>query len=132
MVIFSVWLVERLGRRKGLIYGAFIGSSPMYVFPHRVIRCDGIDADRIHRWYIGGYVMRADPAKVAAAGQYTRNGWGYLAMVCVYLYGFVGFPQGGNPKYEFMLTIMCIDLLPILARNYLGLLVTPPPLSKNP
>ncbi|CAZ82822.1 unnamed protein product [Tuber melanosporum] len=69
MIVFSVWLAERLGRRKGLIYGAFIGSLPM--------------------WYIGGYVMRADPAKAAAAGQYSRNGWGYLAMVCVYLYGFI-------------------------------------------
>ncbi|TQV96725.1 sugar transporter [Cordyceps javanica] len=64
MVIFSVWLVERLGRRKGLIWGAFVGSFPM--------------------WYIGGYVMKADPADNAAAGNVDRNGWGYLAMgICV-------------------------------------------------
>ncbi|QRV85056.1 Sugar (and other) transporter [Ceratobasidium sp. AG-Ba] len=69
MIIFSVWLVERIGRRKGLIFGGFIGSLPM--------------------WYIGGYVFVADPATKAAAGQYTRNGWGYLAMVCVYLYGLI-------------------------------------------
>ncbi|KAG8772849.1 hypothetical protein FRC12_002862 [Ceratobasidium sp. 428] len=69
MIIFSVWLVERIGRRKGLIYGGFIGSLPM--------------------WYIGGYVFVADPATKAAAGEYTRNGWGYLAMVCVYLYGLI-------------------------------------------
>lgn len=30
MVIFSVWLVERLGRRPGLIWGAFVGSLPMW------------------------------------------------------------------------------------------------------
>ena len=60
MVIFSVWLVERVGRRNGLIGGAFIGSIPM--------------------WYIGGYVLRADPAGAAAAGKETRDGWGYLAM----------------------------------------------------
>lgn len=60
MVIFSVWLVERVGRRKGLIWGAFVGSLPM--------------------WYIGGYVMKADPATAAAAGQTQRDGWGYLAM----------------------------------------------------
>ncbi|CAE6365723.1 unnamed protein product [Rhizoctonia solani] len=60
MIIFSVWLVERIGRRKGLILGGFIGSLPM--------------------WYIGGYVFVADPATKAAAGQFTRNGWGYLAM----------------------------------------------------
>jgi len=85
----------------------------------------------IHRWYIGGYVMKADPATVAAAGQYSRNGWGYLAMVCVYLYGFVGFYPGSGPNTEFMLTIMCIDLLHVLAGNYLGLLVPLPPHPKN-
>ncbi|KAF4547860.1 Quinate permease-like protein 3 [Elsinoe fawcettii] len=69
MIVFSVWLVEKVGRRKGLIYGAFIGSLPM--------------------WYIGGYVFKADPATAAAQGNVTRDGWGYLAMVCVYLYGFI-------------------------------------------
>ncbi|KAI5796437.1 general substrate transporter [Geopyxis carbonaria] len=69
MIVFSVWLIESIGRRKGLIYGAFIGSLPM--------------------WFIGGYVMRADPAAAAAAGQTTRSPAGYIAMVCVYLYGFI-------------------------------------------
>ncbi|OAQ64612.1 sugar transporter [Pochonia chlamydosporia 170] len=67
MIIFSVWLVEKVGRRNGLIWGAFVGSLPM--------------------WYIGAYVMQADPAKAAAKGDLNRDGWGYLAMVCVYLYG---------------------------------------------
>ncbi|SMY28530.1 unnamed protein product [Zymoseptoria tritici ST99CH_1A5] len=67
MIIFSVWLVERLGRRPGLIWGAFVGSLPM--------------------WYIGGYVMKNDPARAAAAGEVSRSGAGYFAMVCVYLYG---------------------------------------------
>ncbi|KAJ6438477.1 sugar transporter [Purpureocillium lavendulum] len=69
MIIFSLWLVERVGRRNGLIWGAFIGSIPM--------------------WYIGGYVMKADPEAAAARGDLTRDGWGYLAMVCVYLYGLI-------------------------------------------
>lgn len=69
MVLFSLYLVEKVGRRNGLIYGAFIGSLPM--------------------WYIGAYVMRADPAGAAAAGETTRSGAGYFAMVCVYLYGFI-------------------------------------------
>lgn len=30
MIIFSLWLVEKVGRRSGLIYGAFIGSIPMW------------------------------------------------------------------------------------------------------
>ncbi|PSK55434.1 Hexose transporter 2 [Elsinoe australis] len=69
MILFSIYLVEKVGRRMGLIYGAFIGSLPM--------------------WYIGGYVFKADPATAAAQGAVTRDGWGYLAMVCVYLYGFI-------------------------------------------
>jgi MFS family permease len=30
MIIFSFYLVEKVGRRKGLIYGAFVGSIPMW------------------------------------------------------------------------------------------------------
>ena len=69
MFAFTFFVVERVGRRKGLIWGAFLGSIPL--------------------WYIGGYVLRADPAAAAAAGHTQRDGWGYLAMVCVYLYGFI-------------------------------------------
>jgi sugar porter (SP) family MFS transporter len=69
MIVFSFFLVEKVGRRKGLIYGAFIGSLPM--------------------WYIGGYVFKADPATAASDGVIQQTGWGYLAMVCVYLYGFI-------------------------------------------
>jgi len=69
MIVFSFFLVEKVGRRKGLIYGAFIGSLPM--------------------WYIGGYVFKADPATASADGVMQQTGWGYLAMVCVYLYGFI-------------------------------------------
>lgn len=69
MIIFSVWLVERLGRRPGLIWGAFVGSLPM--------------------WYLGAYVMKADPSGAAAAGETSRGGAGYFAMVCVYLYGLI-------------------------------------------
>lgn len=69
MILFSLYLVEKVGRRNGLIWGAFIGSLPM--------------------WYIGGYVQQADPAAAAARGAVSRDGWGYLAMVCVYLYGFI-------------------------------------------
>ncbi|TQN66058.1 Quinate permease [Colletotrichum shisoi] len=69
MVIFTVWLAEKVGRRNGLIWGAFIGSLPM--------------------WYIGAYVFQADPSGQAAAGNVDRNAWGYIAMVCVYLYGLI-------------------------------------------
>ncbi|KFY70139.1 hypothetical protein V499_09425 [Pseudogymnoascus sp. VKM F-103] len=69
MVVFSIYLVERVGRRNGLIYGAFIGSLPM--------------------WYIGGYVFKADPATAAASGHVSQSAAGYIAMVCVYLYGFI-------------------------------------------
>lgn len=89
MMIFSVWLVEKVGRRNGLIWGAFVGSVPM--------------------WYIGAHVMRADPTQAATAGDMNCHGWGCLAMgkpfllystrvlllisddcqVCVYLYGMI-------------------------------------------
>lgn len=69
MIVFSIWLIEKVGRRKGLIYGAFVGSLPM--------------------WYLGGYVFLAKPAEKAAAGEVNRGGAGYFAMVCVYLYGFI-------------------------------------------
>lgn len=69
MITFTFWVVEKVGRRKGLIYGAFLGCLPM--------------------WYIGGYVFKADPAAAAAAGVVQRDGWGYLAMVCVYLNAFI-------------------------------------------
>ncbi|CAN8106560.1 unnamed protein product [Discula destructiva] len=68
MICFSLF-VENVGRRNGLIYGAFIGSLPM--------------------WYIGGYVFKADPAAAAVNGVVRQTGAGYFAMVCVYLYGFI-------------------------------------------
>ncbi|KAK1467235.1 hypothetical protein CMEL01_11228 [Colletotrichum melonis] len=69
MFLFTFWVAERVGRRKGLLWGSALGCIPM--------------------WYIGGYVMKADPATAAAAGQVTRDGWGYLAMACVYINGVI-------------------------------------------
>ncbi|KAJ4353526.1 uncharacterized protein N0V89_005256 [Didymosphaeria variabile] len=69
MITFTVVVVEKVGRRNGLIWGAALGCIPM--------------------WFIGGYVMRADPAAAALRGDVTRDGWGYLAMVCVYVNAFI-------------------------------------------
>lgn len=69
MITFTFYVVEKVGRRKGLIWGAALGCIPM--------------------WYIGGYVMQADPAAAAAAGVVNRDGWGYLAMVAVYVNAFI-------------------------------------------
>jgi hypothetical protein len=69
MITFTFYVIEKVGRRKGLIWGAALGCIPML--------------------YIGGYVMRADPIAAAAAGNDSRSGWGYLAMVCVYLNAFI-------------------------------------------
>jgi hypothetical protein len=69
MCTFTFFVVERVGRRKGLIWGAALGCIPMF--------------------YIGGYVMKADPATAALSGVVNRDGWGYLAMVCVYLNAFI-------------------------------------------
>lgn len=43
----------------------------------------------MQQFYIGGYVLKADPERNAATGAVTSSGWGYLAMVCVYLYGVI-------------------------------------------
>lgn len=69
MITFAFIVVEKVGRRKGLIWGAALGCIPM--------------------WYIGGYVMHSDPAAAAARGEVSRDGWGYLAMVCVYVNAFI-------------------------------------------
>ncbi|KAK8079086.1 hypothetical protein PG994_002893, partial [Apiospora phragmitis] len=53
MVTFTFVIVERVGRRKGLVWGAAWAAS----------RC--------------------------AAGAVTRDAWGYLAMICVYVNGFI-------------------------------------------
>ncbi|OGE47599.1 hypothetical protein PENARI_c040G08407 [Penicillium arizonense] len=88
MVIFSIWLVEKVGRRSGLIWGAFIGSLPM--------------------WYIGGYVFKADPEGAAARGDTSRNGWSYLAMVCVYLYGLIY-----CATWQGITWVVCSEIFPI-------------------
>lgn len=69
MCTFTFYVVEKVGRRKGLLWGAALGCIPM--------------------WYIGGFVMRADPVAAAAAGNTVRTGWGYLAMVAVYVNAFI-------------------------------------------
>ncbi|KAK2035168.1 general substrate transporter [Colletotrichum zoysiae] len=69
MFLFTFWVAERVGRRKGLLWGSALGCIPML--------------------YIGGYVLRADPARAAAEGIIKRDGWGYLAMACVYINGII-------------------------------------------
>lgn len=69
MITFTLFVVEGLGRRKGLIYGAALGSLPL--------------------WYVGAYVVKADPASRAVEGAVQQDGWGYLAMVCIYLNAFI-------------------------------------------
>lgn len=68
-ITFTIVVVEQVGRRKGLIWGDILGCIPMF--------------------YLGGYDLRADPALAAEQGQTSRDGWGYLAMVAVYLNSFV-------------------------------------------
>ncbi|KAF4201653.1 hypothetical protein CNMCM8927_001296 [Aspergillus lentulus] len=88
MIIFSVWLVERVGRRSGLVWGAFIGSLPM--------------------WYIGGYVFKQDPTGTSARGDTVRTAWGYIAMVCVYLYGLIY-----CATWQGITWVVCAEIFPI-------------------
>lgn len=69
VIIFSIYIAERVGRRKGLIFGAFLASLPM--------------------WYIGGYVYIADPTTAAARGIVHPDGPGYFAVVCIFIYALI-------------------------------------------
>ncbi|KAJ6447306.1 putative quinate permease [Purpureocillium lavendulum] len=69
MIAFTFVVVERVGRRNGLIWGSVLGCIPMF--------------------YIGGYVFKSNPTAAAAAGMTQRDGWGYLAMAAVYFNAFV-------------------------------------------
>lgn len=69
MCTFTFYVVEKVGRRRGLLWGAALGCIPM--------------------WYIGGFVMAADPVAAAEAGITQRTPAGYVAMVAVYLNAFI-------------------------------------------
>ncbi|KAL0930050.1 quinate permease [Colletotrichum truncatum] len=69
MILFTVWVIEKLGRRGGMLWGSLLGSIPL--------------------WYVGGYVMMADPAANAREGNIQLSAAGYIAMVCIYLHAFV-------------------------------------------
>lgn len=60
---------------RGYSDGMYTGSAFIYEFLTKVVQ-----------FYIGGYVMRADPVNNDGV---TSSGWGYLAMVCIYLYGVI-------------------------------------------
>ncbi|OMP85204.1 Quinate permease, partial [Diplodia seriata] len=70
-LVFMFWVADRLGRRKGFVYGAFVGAVPMF--------------------YIGAYIMKADPAAATTAttanpaAAATSSAWGYLAIICIYV-----------------------------------------------
>lgn len=78
MCAFTFIVVERVGRRKGLVWGAALGCIPIwyseFVLVLLVLRSCGT---------VGAYCKIVDPAAAAAAGQTQQTGWGYLAMVCV-------------------------------------------------
>lgn len=69
MVLFTLWVVEGLGRRKALIYGAALACLPLF--------------------YVGGFCKVADPAAHAIEGIIQQSGWGYFAMVCIYVNAFI-------------------------------------------
>lgn len=69
MVLFTLWVVEGLGRRRALVGGAALACLPLF--------------------YVGGFCKVADPAAHAVEGVVQQSGWGYLAMVCIYLNAFI-------------------------------------------
>ncbi|KAB2570324.1 putative quinate permease, partial [Lasiodiplodia theobromae] len=58
--------------------------------------------------YLGGYVLKADPTAAAARGDSSRDGWGYLAMVCVYLYGLIY-----CATWQGITWVICSEIFPI-------------------
>ncbi|KAJ1324552.1 MFS transporter SP family sugar:H+ symporter [Microdochium nivale] len=69
MIAFTVIVVERVGRRKGLVWGSALGMVPMF--------------------FLGGYVLIADPTSKVSTGAIQQDGWGYAAMAAIYLNAFI-------------------------------------------
>ncbi|KAK7754977.1 hypothetical protein SLS62_003061 [Diatrype stigma] len=69
MVLFTLWVVEGLGRRRALVGGAALACLPLF--------------------YVGGFCKVADPAAHAVEGVVQQSGWGYFAMACIYVNAFV-------------------------------------------
>lgn len=86
MIIFSFYVADHLGRRKGLLWGSALGCVPMVMFHEQSSSFHYTDTSQL---YLGGYVMKNDPDAAAEAGVTQMSGWGYLAIVCVYLYGVI-------------------------------------------
>lgn len=86
MIIFSFYVADHLGRRKGLLWGSALGCVPMVIIHKQSSSYHYTDASQL---YLGGYVMKNDPDAAAEAGITQMSGWGYLAIVCVYLYGVI-------------------------------------------
>jgi sugar porter (SP) family MFS transporter len=88
VVIAMVWVVDRFGRTRMLIYGSALMSACM--------------------WYIGGYVMSSNPA---ASTKHISAG-GYVACTLIYVYaiGFC-FSWAGVPW------IYCSEIFPLRIRG---------------
>lgn len=86
MIIFSFYVADHLGRRKGLLWGSALGCIPMVLLS---VQLSFFHYANPLQLYLGGYVMKNDPEAAAEAGVTQMSGWGYLAIVCVYLYGVI-------------------------------------------
>jgi len=69
MIAFTLIVVERIGRRKGLIWGSALGMLPMF--------------------FLGGYVTIADPTSKVSTGAIQQDAWGYVAMAAIYANAFI-------------------------------------------
>ncbi|KAF9876531.1 quinate permease [Colletotrichum karsti] len=89
MITFTVLIIEKVGRRKGMIWGSALGCIPMF--------------------YIGSYVMKANPIEAAAAGRpVVKDGWAYLAITCVYIHGFII-----TASWQGITWTVCSEIFPI-------------------
>ncbi|KAG6368412.1 hypothetical protein INS49_002618 [Diaporthe citri] len=75
MIIFSFYVADHLGRRKGLLWGSALGCVPMVLLS---IQLSFFHYANTMQLYLGGYVMKNDPEAAAEAGGIT---WLYASEI---------------------------------------------------
>lgn len=89
MCTFTFYVVEKVGRRKGLLWGAALGCIPMLYIGGYVSKVSELSLPYSPEWLADQHSPQNDPVAAAAAGTTARSAAGYVAMVAVYLNAFI-------------------------------------------
>ncbi|KAL2881699.1 hypothetical protein SGCOL_002848 [Colletotrichum sp. CLE4] len=104
--LFQKGIRNRMGLGMALMFlQSFTGVNIITYYAPRIFESLGITGTSTKLFSTGFYGIaktfgmflftfwvaerKADPAAAAAAGEVTRDGWGYLAMACVYINGVI-------------------------------------------